>query len=72
MEIRGKVEITIEDLEYGAVFVFCDENVLMLKGGDDVDCLYAIRLSDGEVFNVWENHWQDRPVRQIKTVLTIE
>lgn len=76
MEIKGKVEIqgftTIEDLECGAVFVFCDNDVLMLKGRDDIDCLYAIRLSDGEVINVWEEHWQDRPVRQIKAILTIE
>ena len=76
MEIKGKVEIqgftTIEDLEYGTVFVFCDDDVLMLKGGDNVECPYAIRLSDGEVFNVWEEDWQNRPVRQIKAILTVE
>ena len=36
MEIKGKVEVQdftrICDLETGAVFVFCDENELMLKG----------------------------------------
>ena len=75
MEINGKVEIqgftTIEDLEYGTVFVFCDDNEPMLKGGDNGNCQYAIRLSDGKVFEVYER-WEDRPVRQIKAVLTVE
>lgn len=74
MEINGKVEVqgftTIEDLECGTVFVFCDDNKPMLKGGN---CNYqcAIRLSDGRVFEIYE-HWEDRPVRQIKAVLTVE
>ena len=74
MEINGKVEIqgftTIEDLECGTVFVFCDDNEPMLKG-DNCNCQCAIRLSDGKVFEVYER-WEDRPVRQIKAVLTVE
>lgn len=77
MEIRGNVEIKgftrIYDLESGAVFVFCDENELMLKGSGYNGDIYAIRLRDGEVFNIYEeNNWYDRPVRQIKAVLTVE
>ena len=75
MEINGTVEVqgftTIEDLECGTVFVFCDDNEPMLKG-DNCDYQCAIRLSDGKVFDVWDEHWCERPVRQIKAVLTIK
>ena len=74
MEIKGNIEIqgftTIEDLECGTVFVFCDDNEPMLKG-DNCNYQCAIRLSDGKVFEVYER-WEDRPVRQIKAVLTVE
>lgn len=76
MEIKGNMEVQgftrIEDLEDGTVFVFLDENELMLKGSDINDNIYAIRLSDGWVFNAYEGNRYDRPVRQIKAVLTIE
>ena len=75
MEIKGNIEVqgftTICDLEDGAVFVFCDENVPMLKGSDYNGNVYAIRLSDGEVFDIFSGDWYDRPVRQIKAVLTV-
>ena len=75
MEINGNVEIQgftrIDDLEMGVVFVFCDENELMLKGCDINGNTYAIRLSDGEVFSVYEEDWFERPVRQIKAILTV-
>ena len=77
MEIKGNIQVqgfkTIDDLEDGAVFVFCDENVPMRKGSDYNDIVYAIRLRDGAVFVVYnEENWYDRPVRQIKAVLTVE
>ena len=77
MEIKGNIKVqgfkTIDDLEDGAVFVFCDENVPMLKGSNYNDIVYAIRLRDGAVFVVYnEENWYDRPVRQIKAVLTVE
>ena len=77
MEIKGNIEVQgytrIYDLEDGAVFVFCDENEPMLKGSGYNGDVYATRLSDGEVFNIYEeDHWYDRPVRQIKAVLTVE
>lgn len=75
MEIKGNVEVSgftrICDLEMGAVFVFCDESEPMLKGCNYQGDTYAIRLSDGEVFEVYEENWHDRPVRQIKAVLTV-
>ena len=76
MEINGKVEVqgftTIEDLECGTVFVFCDDNEPMLVGCNYVeDTTYVIRLSDGAVYGVYEKGWEDRPVRQIKAVLTV-
>ena len=43
----------------------------MLKGYDDNGNTYAIRLSDGEVFDIYKEIWYDRPVRQIKAVLTV-
>ena len=76
MEIKGKVEIQgftrIDDLEDGAVFVFCDENVPMLKGSDFKDNIYAIQLNNGTIFDIYEEEWTYRPVRQIKAVLTVE
>ena len=75
MEIKGKVEVqgftTIEDLECGTVFVFCDDNEPMLVGCNYEDTTYAIRLSDGAVYGVYEKGWEGRPVRQIKAVLTV-
>lgn len=77
MEIKGNIEVLgftrIYDLEMGAVFVFYDENEPMLKGCNYRGDTYAIRLSDGEIFDVYdEENWSDRPVRQIKAVLTVE
>lgn len=69
MEIKGNVKIKgFCDLENGAVFVFCDENEPMLKGAT----YYAIRLADGAVFDVYDKDWYDKPVREIKAVLTVE
>ena len=77
MEIKGNVEIQgytrICDLANGTVFVFCNDNELMLKGYDEVGTTYyAIRLNDGAVFDIYDEDWNDRPVRQIKAVLTVE
>lgn len=75
MEIKGNVEVQgftrICDLEIGTVFVFCDESEPMLKGCDYKGDTYAIRLNDGEVFDVYDENWHERPVRQIKAVLTV-
>ena len=76
MEINGKVEVQgfarICDLEQGAVFVFCDDSEPMLVGCNYEGTTYVIRLSDGEVFVAYDECWEDRPVRQIKAVLTVE
>ena len=76
MEIKGNVEIQgftrICDLEQGTVFVFCDDNEPMLMGGNLKGATYVICLSGGEVFEVYDERWEDRPVRQIKAVLTVE
>ena len=77
MEIKRNVEIKgftrICDLEDGTVFVFCDENEPMLKGNYSYyNSIAVIRLSDGEVFDICGENWYDRPVRQIKAVLTVE
>lgn len=75
MEIKGNVEVQgftrICDLEMGVVFVFCDDSEPMLKGCDYEGNTYVIRLSDGEVFDMYEENWSERPVRQIKAVLTV-
>jgi hypothetical protein len=77
MEINGKVEIqgftTIEDLEDGTTFAFCDSNKLFIKGSSSSTyLLYAINLEDGMVYDIEDMEWENRPVRQIKTVLTIK
>ena len=75
MEIKGNVEVQgftrICDLKQGVVFVFCDESELMLKGNNYQGDTYAIRLSDGEVLDIYEENWYERPVRQIKAVLIV-
>lgn len=75
MEIKGNVEVQgftrICDLEMGAVFVFCDDNEPMLVGCNYEGTTYAIRLSDGAVYDMYEKNWSERPVRQIKAVLTV-
>ena len=77
MEIKGNVEVQgftrICDLEQGTVFVFCDDSEPMLVGYNHQNgAIYVICLSDGEVFEVYDERWEDRPVRQIKAVLTVE
>lgn len=76
MEIKGNIEVQgftrIDDLDDGTVFVFLDENEPMLKGSDYNGNIYAIQLSNGEVLNAYEGNQYDRPVRQIKAVLTVE
>lgn len=78
MEINGIIEVqgftTIEDLECGTVFVFCDDNELFMKGSSSATStlLYAISLEDGTVYDIDDVEWYDRPVRQIKIVLTIK
>lgn len=75
MEIKGNVEVQgftrICDLEMGAVFVFCDDNEPMLVGCNYEGTIYAIRLSDGAVYDMYEENWSERPVRQIKAVLIV-
>lgn len=75
MEIKGNIDgqrfTRICDLEDGAVFVFCDENEPMLKGYDNNGNTYAIRLSDGKVVDIYKEVWYDRPMSQIKAVLTV-
>lgn len=77
MEINGTVEIQgftrICDLEDGTTFAFCDSNKLFIKGSaSSTYLLYAIDLEDGTVYDTEHMDWEDRPVRQIKTVLTIK
>ena len=77
MEINGTVEIQgftrICDLEDGITFAFCDSNELFMKGSSSATntLLYAISLENGTVYDIDDVEWYDRPVRQIKTVLTI-
>jgi hypothetical protein len=78
MEINGIVEVQgftrICDLDDGVTFAFCDSNELFMKGSSSAssDVLYAISLADGTVYDIYdEEDWSDRPVRQIKTILTI-
>lgn len=77
MEINGNVEVQgftrICDLEDGTTFAFCDSNNLFIKGSAlSTYLLYAIDLEDGTVYDIEDMDWEDRPVRQIKTVLTIK
>ena len=78
MEINGIVEVQgftrIEDLEDGTTFAFCDSNELFMKGSSSATdtLLYAISLEDGTVYDIEDMDWENRPVRQIKTVLTIK
>lgn len=77
MKINGNVEIkgftTIADLDFGAVFVFYDDNELMLKGYErKTDYTYAIRLNDGAAYDIYDENWDNRPVREIKAVLTVK
>ena len=76
METNEKVT-KIGDLENGTTFVFCDDDsdkVFMKGGCSSTYLLYAIDLEDGTVYTVdtYEWEWEDRPVRQIETVLTIK
>lgn len=77
MEINGKVEVQgftrICDLDDGVTFAFCDSNELFIKGSSSSTyLLYAINLEDGTVYDIEDMDWENRPVRQIKTVLTIK
>ena len=75
MQINGNIDVQgftrVEDLECGAVFAFCDDSKIFMKGSNDCGYDMAIRLEDGEVYDVADEGWVDRPVRPIKAVLTI-
>ena len=77
MEINGIVEIQgftrIRDLDDGTVFAFCDSDELFIKGYiERGGYLGATDLKDGILYDVKDMNWEDRPVRQIKAVLTIK
>ena len=69
IDVQGFTRIT--DLECGAVFAFCDDSEILMKGSDAYGHDMAVCLEDGAVYNVEVAGWVNRPVRQIKAVLTI-
>ena len=75
MEIKGNVEIQgftrVCDLDDWAVFVFCDDNELFIKGKED-DFLCVTNLENGIVYDIDDVGWYNRPVREVKAVLTVE
>lgn len=75
MQINGNIDVQgftrVADLECGAVFAFCDDSEVLMKGSDAHGYDMAVRLEDGAVYDVEEEGWVNRPVRQIKAVLTI-
>lgn len=75
MQINGNIDVQgftrITDLEYGGIFAFCDDSEILMKGSDALGYDMAVRLEDGAVYNVEEEGWVNRLVRQIKAVLTI-
>ena len=76
MEIRGNVEVQgftrICDLDDGTVFAFCDSDELFIKGYIERGGYLGVTdLKDGTMYDVNDMNWEDRPVRQIKAVLTV-
>lgn len=76
MKINGKVEVQgftrIEDLDDGTVFTFCDSTQIFMKGFlSACDSILAIDLATGDVFDVLDKKWEDRPVRTLNVELFI-
>lgn len=73
MKINGKIEVkgymTIADLDAGDVFVFLDENDLMMYGTND--CYdFIVELSTGIVTET--DYDNPRPIRKIKATVVVE
>lgn len=74
MEIIGKVNIEgflrCEDLEYGEVFTFLDDNRPCILCADNYDT-YIVDLNTGDIEGTIED-FSERPVRRLKAKLVIE
>lgn len=75
MEIKGEIKVKgflrTEDLQYGDVFTFLDENtpylLISIPYSDDL----VVNLYNGEGKEV-DNEIEKRPVRKLKTTLFVE
>lgn len=75
MEIKGEIKVKgflrIEDLQYGDVFTFLDENTpYILISSPYSDDLVA-NLSNGESVEV-DSEIENRPIRRLTTTLFVE
>ena len=74
MEIIGNINIKgflrCEDLEYGEVFTFLDNNKICMLCTDSYDT-YIIDLATGDIEGTIED-FSERPVRRLKAKLVIE
>lgn len=75
MEIKGEIKVKgflrIEDLQYGDVFTFLDENTPYLLTSSPYHDDVVINLYNGEGEEV-DDEIEKRPVRKLKTTLFIE
>lgn len=75
MEIKGEIKVKgflrIEDLQYGDVFTFLDENTPYLLISTPYSDDLIVNLYNGESEEV-DNEIEKRPVRKLKTTLFVE
>ena len=74
MKIEGNVKtdniLTVNDLEYGEVFVFKDNpNDVLLKTDDSES---VVSLETGELYELSFQEWDYRAIERIKCKLVIE
>ena len=75
MQINGTVEVkgflTIEDLDYGDTFAFCDSNILYLLGVNELDYPCVINLENGKILDAEDNKMMNRPIHRINAKVVI-
>ena len=75
MEIKGEIKVKgflrIEDLQYGDVFTFFDENTPYLLISTPYSDDLVVNLYNGESEEV-DNEIEKRPIRRLKTILFVE
>lgn len=75
MQINGTVEVkgflTIEDLDYGDTFAFCDSNILYLLGVNELEYPCVINLENGKILDADDNKMMNRPIHRINAKVTI-